>query len=55
MIADLPRGACALALRGLAVFELIPGQKKPLNKGGYKTASNDPDGDNAGLKRIDVS
>ncbi len=41
--ADLPRGAFALAMRGMAVFELIPGGKKPLHKGGYKTASKDPD------------
>ena len=40
---NLPRSAFALAMRGLAVFELIPGDKKPLRKGGYKTASSDPD------------
>ena len=40
---DLSRGAFALAMRGLAVFELIPGAKKPLRPGGYKSASNDPD------------
>ena len=43
MSADLPRGAFALALRRLAVFELIPGDKRPLHKGGYKTASNERD------------
>ncbi len=40
---NLARGAFALAMRGLAVFELIPGDKRPLRSGGYKTASNDPD------------
>ncbi len=40
---NLARGAFALAMRGLAVFELIPGDKRPLRSGGYKTASTDPD------------
>ncbi len=40
---NLARGAFALAMRGLAVFELIPGEKRPLRSSGYKTASNDPD------------
>ncbi len=43
IVLDFPGGAFALAMRGLAIFELIPGEKKPLHKGGYKTASNDPD------------
>ena len=41
--ADLPRAAFGLAKRGLAVFELIPGDKRPLRSGGYKTASNNPE------------